>query len=218
MASIFATVLLGIFPWIRAWKNSCHCAAMTPPAVASFAFVVRASIPITINSGKSARVMGVSFWSCVVGRWFVAKPALPQRMLSAERRNEANRRLKFLLASESLALANDQQPTTNDQRPTPVLFDFHDFFFFRFAHLFHLLDFVVSELLNLFHGAFFFVFSDLLVLQRFLNGIVAVAADVADGGAMLLEDFVQMLHHFPAALFGQSWDRNANDLSVIHGI
>src|SRR2546426_11190198 len=33
--------------------------------------------------------------------------------------------------------------------------NFHHFFFFGLAHVFHLLDFVVGEALDLFHGALF---------------------------------------------------------------
>src|SRR6185437_457408 len=79
----------------------------------------------------------------------------------------------------------------------------HHFFFLRLAHLFHLLDFVVGKLLGLGAGALLFVFGDLLVLQSLLDGIVSVAADVADGSPIIFQHLVQVLHHLPAALFGE---------------
>ena len=53
------------------------------------------------------------------------------------------------------------------------------------ARLFHAADLFVCHLLHLFEGALLFVFADLLFLGQLLEGVVAVAADVADGGAML---------------------------------
>jgi hypothetical protein len=43
------------------------------------------------------------------------------------------------------------------------LFDLHHFFLFCLAHLFHLLDLAVCELLNLIEGALLVVFGNLLV-------------------------------------------------------
>ena len=60
------------------------------------------------------------------------------------------------------------------------------------------------------------VFADLLVLEQFLENLVGVAADVADSRAMVFQDFVQVLHHILAALFGERRDGHANQLAVVH--
>src|SRR6266567_7879498 len=190
---------------------------MMPSAVASLALVVRASIPITTNPGKSARVMGVSFRSLVVRRWSFAKPVLPQSTQSTQRRAKRNRFLRNSSRSPGTsqhdALANDQRRTTNN----PSLY-FHHFFFFRLAHVFHLLDLAIRQLLDLIHRALLFVLGNLFVLQRFLDRIVAVAADVADRSAVLFQNFVQMLHHFLTALFGKRRHGYANNFPVVHRI
>src|SRR5208283_4635917 len=85
----------------------------------------------------------------------------------------------------------------------PILLEFQHFLLFALAHLFHLLNFVVGELLNFIECAFLVVFGNFLVLNRLLDGLVAVAADVANRGAMLFENPVQVLDHVLAALFGE---------------
>src|SRR5271154_3948382 len=61
-------------------------------------------------------------------------------------------------------------PAGGQECPSPTgLLDFHDFFFFALAHVFHLLDFVIGKFLNFFEGALFVVFRDLLVFHRFLD-------------------------------------------------
>jgi len=57
-------------------------------------------------------------------------------------------------------------PLAGGRTPITILLqalNFHHFFFFGLAHVFHLLDFVVGEALDLFHGALFLVFRNLLV-------------------------------------------------------
>src|SRR6185437_6860170 len=98
------------------------------------------------------------------------------------------------------------------------LLDFHYFLFLGTAHFLHLLDFVIGEALDFLQGTALIVFRDLLVLERLLDKLVSVAADVADGSAVLFQDFVQMLDHVAAALLGQGRDGHANDLAVVHGI
>src|SRR5215831_9001086 len=63
----------------------------------------------------------------------------------------------------------------------------HHFRFLAVRHLFHAADLFIRHLLHLFHGALLFVLADLLILSEFFKGIVAVAADVADRGAMFFE-------------------------------
>src|ERR1035438_194252 len=102
-------------------------------------------------------------------------------------------------------------------RATPSL-ELQHFLFLGLAHLFHLLDFVVGELLNLVERALLVVFGDLLVLHRLLDRIVAVAAYVADGSAVLFQNPVQMLDHFLAALFGKRGYGHADQFAVVHRI
>src|SRR5271154_844904 len=78
----------------------------------------------------------------------------------------------------------------------------HDFGFFLLRELFHAPDFAVGHLLDLFHGALLFVLADLLVLGELLEGVIAVAANVADRGAVLFEHFVEVLADIAAALLG----------------
>src|ERR1035438_4200796 len=72
-----------------------------------------------------------------------------------------------------------------------VLLELQNFFFFGFAHLFHLLDFVVGEFLDFVERALLVVLGNFLVFQRLLDGVVAVATDVAHRRTMLFENPVQ---------------------------
>src|SRR5579864_3513356 len=81
--------------------------------------------------------------------------------------------------------------------------NFHDFFFLGFAHLFHLLDLIVSELLDLFQRAALVIFRDFFVFQRLFDLIVTIAADVADGGAVFFQNLMQVFDHLLAALFSE---------------
>ena len=60
----------------------------------------------------------------------------------------------------------------------------------------------------------FIVFADLFVFGKLLQRVIAIAAYVADRGAMLFENLVEVLHDVAAALFGHGRNRNANDLAV----
>src|SRR5271154_3486009 len=81
------------------------------------------------------------------------------------------------------------------QSKVSPLFNLHYFFLFPFAHLFHLLDLVIGELLDLVDGALLIVFGNFLVFHGLLDAVVAVAANVADSGAVVLKHFVQVLDH-----------------------
>src|SRR5580698_2283411 len=59
----------------------------------------------------------------------------------------------------------------------------HDFGFFFAGELFHAANFFVGHLLHFFQRSLLFVFADLLFLRQFFEHVVAVAADIADGGA-----------------------------------
>src|ERR1700678_3022101 len=72
---------------------------------------------------------------------------------------------------------------TNYLREMPSHFPGHclerqHFLFFALGQLFHLLDLVVGELLQLVQRAALFVFGDLFLLHRLLDHLVAVAADI----------------------------------------
>src|SRR3569833_2121103 len=90
----------------------------------------------------------------------------------------------------------------------------HDFDFFFSRELFHATDLFVSHLLNFFHGALLFVFADLLFFGEFLKRIVAVAANVADRGAVLFKYAIKMFHDIPAALLGHGRDGNADEFAI----
>src|ERR1700675_2775111 len=90
------------------------------------------------------------------------------------------------------------------------LLELQHFFFFGFAHLFHPLDFVVGELLDFVEGALLVVLGNLLVFHRLLDGVVTITTDVADCGAVFFENFMQMLDHVLAPLFGQRRNRHTD--------
>src|SRR5689334_17122981 len=97
-----------------------------------------------------------SLSSSVVGRWFSivgrSMNCTAARCLCAKR----SARLPLYIPGHN--------GVAKDQRPTTVLLNFHHFFFFGLAHVFHLLDFVVGQLLDLPGRALVFVFSDFLIL------------------------------------------------------
>ncbi len=55
-------------------------------------------------------------------------------------------------------------------------------------------------------------------LASFLMRVIAVAADVANGGAVVFQNSLEMLHHIAAAFLGHRRNRHANELSVREGI
>src|SRR3954463_5106080 len=82
-----------------------------------------------------------------------------------------------------------------DNRYHSYLLQLQDFLFLRLAHLFHLLDLVVGQLLNFIEGSLLVVLSDLLVFESLLDSVIAITTNVADSGAVLFQDPMQMLHH-----------------------
>ena len=70
------------------------------------------------------------------------------------------------------------------------------------------LGFLVCEFVELIEEALAFVFADFLFLLEFLDGFFNVAADVAHGGAMILQNLVQVFHQVLAALLGERRDRH----------
>src|SRR5260370_10046980 len=102
---------------------------MTPSAVASLAFVVRASIPMTRNPGKSARVMASSlFVELVFGRssLVVGQALLPPTTADNPRRRKTRIRFRFASVKHHFS---QLVLSANDQRPTTALLNFHHFLF-----------------------------------------------------------------------------------------
>src|SRR6185437_461937 len=86
--------------------------------------------------------------------------------------------------------------------------DLHHFRFLLLAHLFHALDLVVGELLHLVEGALLLIAGDGLVLRCLFDYIVAVAADVANSGAVVFKHAVEVLDHFLPPFLSHRRNRN----------
>src|ERR1022692_1468589 len=76
------------------------------------------------------------------------------------------------------------------------LLDFEDFLFFGPGGLVDFVHVGVGQLLDLVVGPLVLVFGDLLVLEERLDGLVAIATDVAHRYAMVLGDAVPSLAGF----------------------
>src|SRR6267143_3199134 len=90
----------------------------------------------------------------------------------------------------SVVKTSTPRVSDHGQRRADGSLDLHHFLLLHLAHVFHLLDLIVGELLDLVEGPLPFVFGDLLVLHRLLDGVIAIAANVSHGGPMILEDLV----------------------------
>src|SRR5215472_7861112 len=65
-----------------------------------------------------------------------------------------------------------------------ALLQLEHLFLLRLAHLFHFLDLVIGQLLDLVERALLIVFGNLFVLHRLLDGVIAVTANISHRGAM----------------------------------
>ena len=92
--------------------------------------------------------------------------------------------------------------------------DLHHVGFFFARELFHATNFFVGHLLNFFDGALLVVFADLLFFGELLEGVVAVATNVANSGAVLFEDAVEVFDDVAAAFFGHGRNGNAEELAI----
>src|SRR5260370_15259298 len=81
------------------------------------------------------------------------------------------------------------------------LLDFQDLFLFGPGRLVQLAHVSVGHLLDLVVRAAVFVFGDDLVFEEFLDRLIAVAADIAHGYAVVLGYSVELFHQLLAALF-----------------
>src|SRR5882762_4239145 len=84
--------------------------------------------------------------------------------------------------------------------------DGQQLFFFVLEEFFDAFDLLIGELLYLFAGSLLIVGGDCLVLRRFFDSVVTVAADVTDGGLMIFCYACEMLHRLFTALLGHGWD------------
>ena len=80
---------------------------------------------------------------------------------------------------------------------------------------FELVDVVVSQFLNFGETLFLIVLGDLFIFEQFFQVVVAVAADIANSGAMFFEDFMDVLGELFAAFFGKGRNRNTNETPVV---
>src|ERR1039457_2999477 len=95
------------------------------------------------------------------------------------------------------------------------LADLQDVLLLRLGRRVDLVHVRVRQLLDLVVRLLVVVFGDLLVLGQLLHRLVAVAADVAHGHAMVLGHAVQFLDELLAPLFGERRYRQADDLAVV---
>ena len=94
-------------------------------------------------------------------------------------------------------------------------FYFHDFFFLGGREVFDLLGFGVGELFELVERALLVVFADFLLFFQFLDGFLDIAADIADGRAVILEDFVDVLDELLAPVLGKRGNGHADHFTVV---
>src|ERR1700734_4572723 len=149
--------------------------------------------------------MGTSkSWRALICRSELLRPAPP-----AERTQRSKRFSYHPLKCERPSTWTAFLFCAEFRRAEPTALDLHDFGFLLFGHLFHFFDFFVGELLDLVEGALLFVFGNLFIFGGFFDEIVAVAADVADGGAVIFEDAVEVFDDFLATILGHGRDGDA---------
>src|ERR1700735_2887437 len=116
--------------------------------------------------------------------------------------------------SPSPATAPERRRSTSWKFPRALL-DLQNFLFLDLGGLVDLLHVPVGQLLNLVVSPLVLVFGDLLVLEQRLDGLVAVAANVAQRHAMVLGDAVQALDELLAALLGEGRDGKPDQLAIV---
>src|SRR6516165_5599842 len=77
--------------------------------------------------------------------------------------------------------------------------------FLLLCRVFQFMDVIVGELLDFRETVLLVVFGDGLILQHFLQLLISVTADVADGGPVIFKDGVYVLRVLLAAVFGERW-------------
>src|SRR5580704_975277 len=126
---------------------------------------------------------------------------------------------RWLARSYSAARAKAGVGTNADAaRRWRALLDFEDFFFFGAGGLVDFVHIAVGQLLNLVVGALVFVFGDVFVLEQRLDGLVAVAPDIAHRYAVMLGNAVQAFDEFLAALLGKGRYGQPDHLAIVRRI
>src|SRR5207247_8769757 len=96
--------------------------------------------------------------------------------------------------------------------------DGQDFLLFLFRDFFQFTDVIIGQLLHFGERVLFVVFGDEFVFEHLFQVIVAVLADVADGGSMLLQDSMDVFGELFPALFGSRRNWDTNQTAVVGGI
>src|SRR5262245_59439685 len=100
--------------------------------------------------------------------------------------------------------------TTCGTRPR---LDRQDLLLLRFQQVVDFLDIAVRKLLRLLKAASLVILVDRLVLEEFLQAVVALVAVAADLDARFLGHVMRFLGEILPAIFGQSGNRNPHELS-----
>src|SRR5437764_6477355 len=93
-----------------------------------------------------------------------------------------------------------------------------DFLLFLFRDFFQFTDVIVGQLLDFSDRVLFVVFGYEFVFEHLFQVLVAVPADVADGGSMLLQDSMDVFGELFPALFGERRNWDTNQTAVVGGI
>ena len=76
----------------------------------------------------------------------------------------------------------------------------------------------MSEPFHLFKRALLLVLADFLFFLQFVDGFLDVSPDIAHSGAVILQDFVQVLDDLLASFLSRRGHGHADDFPVVRGI
>src|SRR5262245_29239303 len=93
-----------------------------------------------------------------------------------------------------------------------------DFLLFLLRDFFQFMDVIVGQLLDFGERVLFVVFGDVFVFEHLFQVLVAVPADIADGGPMLLQDLMYVFGKLFPALFGERRNWDTNQTAVVGGV
>ena len=106
--------------------------------------------------------------------------------------------------------------------PTPTIrrqrLYLQHFFLFGRATLVNLGHIAVGQLLDVLAGFTMLIFRDGLVFFRFFQGVVGLAANIAQSDFGVLAVFFGQLDQFLAPFFGKRRDNNTDDFAVINRV
>src|SRR5512133_520803 len=131
----------------------------------------------------------------------IAQRPLPSRMIATQPTGSGG-------SSGARGLRN------RSSRPTEAS-DFEDLLLFAFEEVVDLVGVVVRQLLDALFGPVFLVAADLALVHELLQVVHDVSADVPDSDTSVLRHLPRDLDELLAALLGQLWDRQADDLAVV---